>query len=93
MHALYEPITREQDHAHQQPSLTAPKPRPLEVAAGAPTRKGKPSAVWATRKRMRHAEKQLAQQTEASHKRSIADRRATSPTKKAGGASVTPENA
>lgn len=38
-------LTREQDYAHQQPSLTAQKLRRLEVAAGAPTRKGKPSGV------------------------------------------------
>jgi transposase len=86
-------LTREQDYAHQQPSLTALKLRRLEVAAGAPTRKGKPSGVWATRERMRQAEKQLAQQAEASYKRSIAAWRATSPHKKPAGASVTPERA
>jgi transposase len=82
-------LTRQEDYAHQQPSLTALKRRRLEVAAGAPTRMGKPSGVWA----MRQAEKQLAQQAEASYKRSIADRRATSPNKKAAGASVTAERA
>ena len=86
-------LTREEDYAHQQPSLTELKLRRLEVAAGAPTRKGKPSGVWATRERMRQAEKQLAQQAEASYKRSIADWQATSPNKKAAGASVTPERA
>ena len=86
-------LTRQEDYAHQQPSLTALKRRRLEVAAGAPTRKGKPSGTWATREQMRQAEKQLAQQAEASYKRSIADWRATSPNKKAAGASVTAERA
>jgi transposase len=86
-------LTREQDYAHQQPSLTAQKLRRLEVKAGAPTRKGKPSGVWATREKMRHAEKQLAAQAEASYKRSVADWKAASPTKQKAGASVTAERA
>jgi transposase len=86
-------LCREEDYAHQQPSLTELKLRRLEVAAGAPTRPGKPSGVWATRERMRQAEKQLAAQAEASYKRSIADWRATSPNKKSAGASVTAERA
>ena len=65
----------------------------LEVKAGAPTLKGKPTGVFATRERMRDAERALAQQAEASYKRSIADWRATSPHKKAAGASVTAERA
>ena len=72
-------LTREEDYAHQQPSLTAQKLRRLEVKAGAPTLEGKPTGVWATRERMRHAEKQLAAQAEASYKRSVADWKAASP--------------
>jgi transposase len=86
-------LCREEDYAHQQPSLTAQKLRRLEVKAGDPTRPGKPTGVWATRERMRHAEKQLAAQAEASYKRSVADWRATSPNKKSAGASVTAERA
>jgi transposase len=82
-------LTREEDYAHQQPSLTAQKLRRLEVKAGAPTRPGQPTGVWATRERMRHAEKQLAAQAEASYKRSVADWKAASPTKQNAGASVT----
>ncbi len=83
-------LTREEDYAHQQPSLTAQKLRQLEVRAGAPTLKGTNTGVWATRERMRQAEKQLAAQAEASYKRSIADWQATSPKKKEkAGASVT----
>jgi len=82
-------LTREEDYAHQQPSLTAQKLRRLEVRAGAPTQEGKPSGVWATRERMRQAEKQLAAQAEASYKRSVADWKAASPQKDKAGASVT----
>ena len=83
-------LTREEDYAHQQPSLTAQKLRRLEVRAGAPTVEGKPTGVSATRERMRHAEKQLAAQAEPSYKRSIADWQAASPKNANAGASVTP---
>ena len=82
-------LTREEDYAHQQPSLTAQKLRRLELAAGAPTVKGKPSGTWATREKMRQAEKQLAAQAEASYKRSVADWQATRPKQEKAGASVT----
>ncbi len=58
-------LTREQDYAHQQPSLTARKLRMLEVKAFQPIVKGKPTGVFATRERMRQAEKALAAQAEA----------------------------
>ncbi len=54
--------------------------RLLEVKAGEPTLKGQPTGVFATRERMRPAEKQLAAQGEASYKRSIADWKAASQT-------------
>jgi transposase len=79
-------LTREEDYAHQQPSLTAQKLRRLEVKAGAPTLKGKPTGVWATRQRMRQAEKELAAQAEASYKRSVADWHAAGPRKNKAGA-------
>ena len=82
-------LTREEDYAHQQPSLTAQKLRRLEVRAGAPTLRAKQTGVWATRERMRQGEKQLAAQAEASYKRSVADWKATSPKKDKAGASVT----
>jgi hypothetical protein len=66
--------------------------RRLEIAAGAPARNGKPSSVWETHKRMRHAEKQLAAQAQTSYERAVRDRQATAPNKK-DGASVTPERA
>jgi len=76
-------LSRGEDYAHQQPSLTAQKLRRLEVAAGAPTRKGKPSGVWATRERMRQAEKQLAEQAQASYERTVRDWQAAGPKKRA----------
>jgi transposase len=84
-------LYRGEDYAHQQPSLTAQKLRRLEVAAGAPTREGKPSGVWATRERMRQAEKQLAAQAQASYERTVRDWQAAGPKKRA--QAVTPERA
>ena len=86
-------LSRDQDYAHQQPSLTAVKLRRLQLAAGAPTRKGKPTGVWATREQMRQAEKQLAEQAQASYERTIRDWQAAGPNKQAAGASVTAERA
>jgi transposase len=92
-------LTRGEDYAHQQPSLTAKKLRLLEIRAGAPTLKGKHTGTWATRQRMRKAERELAQQAEASYKRTVRDWQAARPenAKPAGpaevGASVTPGRA
>ena len=86
-------LSRGQDYAHQQPSLTAQKLRRLELAAGAPTVKGKQTGVWATRERMRQAEKQLAEQAQTSYERTVRDWQAAGPKKKAAGASVTAERA
>jgi transposase len=74
-------LTRGEDYAHQQPSLTAKKLRLLEITAGAPTRKGKHTGVWATRERMRQAERELAQQAEASYTRMVRDWQAARPEK------------
>ena len=92
-------LSRGEDYAHQQPSLTAKKLRLVEITAGAPTLKGKQTGVWATRERMRQAERALAQQAEASYTRMVSDWQAARPqkTKPAGprqvGASVTPGRA
>ncbi|MDQ5833040.1 MAG: IS110 family transposase [Actinomycetota bacterium] len=92
-------LSRGEDFAHQQPSLTAKKLRLLEIRAGAPTLKGKRTGTWATRQRMRQAERELAQQAEASYKRMVSDWQAARPEKAtpAGpaevGASVTPGRA
>jgi transposase len=90
-------LSRGEDYAHQQPSLTAKKLPLLELRAGAPTRKR--TGTWATGQRMRQAERELARQAEASYKRTVSDRQAARPdkAKPAGpaelGASVTPGRA
>jgi transposase len=66
-------LTRGEDYAHQQPSLTAKKLRLLEIRAGAPTVKGTPTGVWATREAMREGERKLAEQAEASYTRMVRD--------------------
>jgi transposase len=92
-------LMRGEDYAHAQPSLTAKKLRLLEIRAGAPTLKGKHTGTWATRQKMRTAERELAQQAEASYKRAVRDWQAATPAKaKAAGpaevgASVTPGRA
>ena len=92
-------LSRGEDYAHQQPSLTAQKLRRVEITAGAPTRRGKQTGVWATRQRMRRAERELAHQAEASYTRMISDWQAARPSKGTAaepeqvGASVTPGRA
>jgi transposase len=86
-------LTRGEDYAHQQPSLTAKKLRLLEVRAGAPTQKGKRTGVWANRGAMREAEQRLAQQAESSYARMVRDWQAARPTTAKVGASVTPGRA
>jgi transposase len=86
-------LTRGEDYAHQQPSLTNKKLRRLELTAGAPARKGRPSGVWVTHQRMRQAERQLAVQAQASYERIVRDWKAASPKRKKVGASVTAERA
>jgi transposase len=82
-------LSRGEDYAHQQPSLTAQKLRRLEITAGAPVRNGKPSGVWVTHEKMRQAEKQLAAQAQASYERTVRDWQAGKARK--AGASVTAE--
>jgi transposase len=87
-------LSRGEDYAHQQPSLTAKKLRLLELSAGAPTLKGTKTGLFATRERMRQAERELAQQAEASYKRMVSDWQAARPAKRGKvGASVTPGRA
>jgi transposase len=78
-------LTRGEDYAHQQPSLTAKKLRLLEIRAGAPTLKGTNTGTWATRERMRRAERELAQQAEASYKRTVSDWQAAATNKTGAG--------
>jgi transposase len=79
-------LTRGEDYAYQQPSLTAKKLRLLEIRAGAPTRRGIPSGTWPRRQRMRAAEQELAAQAESAYKRMVAEWQRTQAKRKGAGA-------
>ena len=85
-------LTRAEDYAHQQPSLTRKKLRRLEITAGAPKYTRRAAGIWSTNDLMRDAELELARQAETSYKRMVQDQQAGAPARKAG-ASVTPERA
>jgi transposase len=65
-------LTREEDYAYAQPSLTRKKLRRLELQAGAPRRKGRPG-IWAANEAMREAERELGKQAELAYRRTVAD--------------------
>ncbi len=57
-------LTRGEDYAHQQPSLTRKKLRRLELTAGAPKNTRAAAGTWSTNVLIRDAERELAQQAE-----------------------------
>jgi transposase len=65
-------LTREEDYAYAQPSLTKKKLRRLELTAGAPRGEVKPG-LWAANEAIRSAERELARQGEVAYKRTVAD--------------------
>jgi transposase len=85
-------LTRGEDYAHQQPSLTRKKLRRLEIAAGAPKHTRRSAGIWSTNQLMRVAERELAEQAETSYKRLVQDQLAGKAARKVG-ASATPERA
>ena len=85
-------LTRGEDYAHQQPSLTNKKLRRLEITAGAPKYAKTARGVWSSNSAIREAERRLAAQAEASYKRLVTDRQAAAPARRVG-ASVTAERA
>ncbi len=85
-------LTRNEDYAHQQPSLTRKKLRRLEITAGAPKYSKTAAGVWHANDMVRDAERELAQQAEISYKRMVADQQAGAPARNVG-AGVTPERA
>ena len=85
-------LTRREDYAHQQPSLTKRKLRQLELTAGAPKYDTPAAGIWSANDAVREAERELARQAETSYKRMIQDQQAGAPARKAG-ASATPERA
>jgi transposase len=80
-------LTREEDYAYAQPSLTKKKLRRLELAAGAPKGKAKPG-TWPANTAMREAERELARQGEIAYRRTVTDWQAHSK-----GAGATPGRA
>jgi hypothetical protein len=80
-------LTRGEDYAFAQPSLTQKETRRLELAAGAPRWQGG-RTVWSTNRAMRHAERELALQAQRAYQRTVADRQATKA-----GAGATPGRA
>ena len=78
-------LTRGEDYAFAQPSLTKKKMRRLELQAGAPRWQGG-RGVWATNDAMRHAERELALQAQRTYERTVKDRQQA-------GASATPGRA
>jgi hypothetical protein len=65
-------LSRGEDYAYGQPSLTRKKLRRLELTAGAAKGAGG-TGVWATNDAMRRAERELAQQAELAYQRTVAD--------------------
>ena len=75
-------LTRSEDYAHQQPSLTNKKLRRLEITAGAPKYAKAAHGVWSSNDAVRQAERRLAEQAEVSYRRTVQDQQAGAPTKR-----------
>jgi transposase len=84
-------LTREQDYAYARPSMTRSKIRQLELAAGAPPRKGVRGIAGNKSPAVRDAERQLARQAETAYRRTVADWTAAGPPN--AGAGATPGRA
>ena len=78
-------LTRGEDYAFAQPSLTKKKMRRLELQAGAPRWQGG-RGVWSTNEAIRQAERELALQAQRAYERTVKDWQQT-------GASATPGRA
>ncbi len=83
-------LTRGEDYAYAQPSLTKKKLRRLEIAGGAPKYQGR-SNIWSTNDAMREAERALAEQAEHAYSNTVRDWQAAHAKKV--GASATPGRA
>jgi transposase len=79
-------LTRGEDYAYGQPSLTKKKLRRLELQAGA-ERGNVKAGIWSANEAMRRAERDLARQAELAYQRTVADWQSTR------GASATPGRA
>jgi transposase len=76
-------LSRGEDYAYAQPSLTRKKLRRLELRAGAERSEAAPG-LWTANKAMRQAERELARQGELAYERTVADWRAQKGKKGAG---------
>jgi transposase len=82
-------LTREQDYAYAQPSLTRKKLRRLEITAGARRYTPEATGIWHANDAVRQAERELARQAEVAYARSVRDWHAA----QAKGAGATPGRA
>ena len=80
-------LTREEDYAYAQPSLTKKKLRRLEITAGAERYTQSAAGIWAANDAVRQAERELAHQAELAYARTVRDWHAAKANKE--GASVT----
>jgi transposase len=76
-------LTREEDYAFAQPTLTKKKLRRLELTAGAERGKVAPG-IWSTNKAFGKAERELARQAEIAYRRLVAEWQSKRKTKGAG---------
>jgi transposase len=79
-------LTREQDYAYQQPSLTKKKLRRLELSAGHQRHTPQAAGIWHANEAVRQAERELAQQAELAYQRSVRDWHAAQANKTGAGA-------
>ena len=84
-------LTRQEDYAYQQPSLTKKKLRRLEITAGGERYTPAAAGIWKANDAVRDAERDLARQAEVAYARTVRDWQAAQAAK--AGASVTPGHA
>lgn len=84
-------LSREEDYAFGQPSLTRRKLRQLEITAGAERRTPAAAGVYSANSAVRQAERELARQAETAYARTVRVWQATHA--KRAGASATPGRA
>ena len=79
-------LTREQDYAYAQPSLTRKKLRRLEITAGHQRYTPEATGIWHANEAVRQAERELARQAELAYARSVRDWHAAQANKTGAGA-------
>ena len=84
-------LTREEDYAYARPSMTRAKIRRLELATGAPPRKGVRGIAGNKNAQTCEAEREIARRAETAYRRTIDDWKAASPA--IAGAGATPGRA